>query len=138
MANLVVSTDDLSTFLGGQPVDIVRGQMMLDGAVALCSTIVSPLPDTAKLLVLSVAARPFANPQGVTAETVGPFNVSRPGGVYLTRAERLTLRALAGRGGAFSIDPTPAGAGEGLQPWDQNVTWLEGVPIADNYSSGPL
>jgi hypothetical protein len=136
MAALVLSTNDLSTFLGGQQLDINRAQMMLDGALALCSTIVTPVPDTAKLLVLSVAARPFANPQGVTAETVGPFNVQRPGGVYLTRAERSTLRTLAGRGGAFSVDPTPSTAGQGLQPWDTNTTWLEGVPVADNYSGG--
>jgi hypothetical protein len=74
--------------------------------------IVSPLPDGSDAIVLSAAARAFVNPTGVTAETVGPYSVQRPWpGVYLTKTERSSLRLLAGKAsGAFTIDPTPAGA----------------------------
>ena len=51
---------------------------------------------------------------------------------WLYSAEQRLLRLAAGHGGAFSIDPTPADAGQGLMPWDQNVTWLTGVPLAED------
>ncbi|MFC4512220.1 hypothetical protein [Streptomyces ehimensis] len=62
--------------------------------------------------MLSVAARAYANPQGIVAETVGPYSVQRPqAGLYMTRDERRSLKLMAGRGGAFTINPTPPGAG---------------------------
>lgn len=130
---LTVTPADLGTYLGDPNIDTARAQLMLDLTIDRCTMYVSPLPDTAKGLVLDVAASAYANPQGVAAETAGPFSVQRPKpGVSLTRAQLRDLRLLAGRGSAFSIDPTPSDAGQGLMPWDQNITWLDGVPLAED------
>jgi hypothetical protein len=53
-------------------------------------------------------------------------------GVSLTSANRRELRQLGGRGGAFSIDPTPVDAGAGLPVWNVNATYLDGVPGLDD------
>src|SRR5690606_9028776 len=107
---LEVSTDDLALMLG-TPVDEDPASLMIERAADLCRDIVSPLPDSAKGVILSAAARAYANPQGVTQETVGIYNVSRPwAGVYLTRAERAALKRAAGAGGAFSVDMMPSNA----------------------------
>jgi hypothetical protein len=85
-------------------------------------------PAVARAVILEAAARGYRNPQGLATEATGPYSASYrpPGGVYLTKDERRTLRQ-AGRGGAFSIDPTPVDAGTTLAPWDQNVWWPSGV-----------
>jgi hypothetical protein len=131
MTNLV-SAQDLATYLG-QDVDTARANMLLADAEALSLLIVNPIPAAGTAIIKSAAARAYLNPSGVTAETVGPVSYNRlPGGVWLSKDERRALMAMAGRGGAFTVDPTPADAGEGLQPWGQNVTWLDGVPIAED------
>lgn len=95
---------ELATYLGSG-VDQARADMLLSLAVDQCSAVVTPLPDEATAVVLSATARAYTNPAGVTQEGAGPFQVTRPSaGVYLTRAERSTLRRLAGGGNAFSID----------------------------------
>jgi hypothetical protein len=103
---------ELDTYLGTPGIDTVRATLILQLAQDLCETIATPLPDTAKGTVLDVAARAFPNPQNVTAESVGPFSVSHSsgfGGLYLSRANKATLRRLSGRGGAFSVDILPTG-----------------------------
>lgn len=134
MADLpFVTSDDLATFLGESSLDEARASLMLTLARQACEVYVSPLPDSALGVVLTVAARAYSSPTTATMETAGPFSVQRPaGGVYLTRTERQALKTLAGRGGAFSVDPTPADALQGLNPWNQNVTWLDGVPLAED------
>jgi hypothetical protein len=130
MPNLV-SAQNLATFLG-EDVDTARADMLLADAEGLCLDIVDPLPASAPALIRSVAARQYVNPTGVTTENIGPVGYSRPGGgVYLTRAEIAALRRSAGKGGAFTVDPTPVDAGVGLSAWDVNVTYLEGVPVVD-------
>lgn len=102
---MAVTTGDLSMYLG-VVVDEGRASLMLALAADLCSTIVSPLPDEARAVVLSCAARGYSNPQGVTYETTGPYSVQRPyPGLYLTRSERSALKRMAGVGGAFTINP---------------------------------
>ena len=104
------SVSDLQTFLGNSSIDSNRALMMLDGAYNLCSSIVTPLPETAAFVVLTVAARAFSNPEGITSETVGPFSVQRASaGLYLTKSDKATLRRLSGRKGAFSADTLPTG-----------------------------
>lgn len=104
------SVSDLETFIGTTGLDADRALMMIQGAYNRCSGIVSPLPDTAAEIVLGVAARAFANPEGVTSETVGPYSVQRPSnGLYLTKADKADLRRLAGTVTAFSIDTLPKG-----------------------------
>jgi len=109
VTDLVVSTDDLATFLGlTGNLDTARAQQLLDLAVDLCTAVVNPLPSTALAVVLSAAGRAYSNPTGVTTEAAGPFQVTRPSaGVYLTKSERSALRLLTGSGGAFSFDLLP-------------------------------
>jgi len=46
-------------------------------------------------------------------------------GLYLTKADKAALKSLAGRGGAFTVDPTPEAA-------DPSPSW----PIDDTYGPG--
>ena len=97
--------DELATYLGDSNIDQTRAALLLRLAESLAESIVAPLPDGAESVVLSASSRAYTNPEGLTSETIGPFNYQRPNGnVYLTREERRTLRRLAGGGGAFSID----------------------------------
>ena len=127
---------ELATYMG-VPVDSIdgdRANLMLSLAEDLCVSIVSPLPDTARTVVLAVAARAMVDTTGIRAVGLGSGQITfqgGSGGIYLSRGDIATLRRLAGAGGAFTVDPTPAGAGTGLPPWDQNVTWLEGMPLVE-------
>lgn len=122
---------DFGTYLGVNSAELneTRAVLILNLAIARCSAIVSPLPDAALGIVFDVAQRAYTNVTGASSEGVGPFSRALPSiGVSLTSANRRELRQLAGRGGAFTIDPTPADAGASLNTWDRNVTWLEGQP----------
>lgn len=125
--------DDLDTYLGlGGQIDRPRAWLMLDLAVARCTSILSPLPDSARGVVLDVAQRAYTNVVGATSESAGPFSQAMPSiGVSLTSANRRELRLMGGNGGAFSIDPTPADAGTRLSPWDLNRTVLGGDPLLE-------
>lgn len=111
MAYVAPEPDDLTTFLGSS-VDDARAQLILDIAETKAKLIADPLPDVAKGVVLSAAARVYSNPAQATSDTAGPFNVGRPfPSVFFTKAERSDIRRGAGQGGgAFTIDPTPADA----------------------------
>jgi hypothetical protein len=111
------TAEDLALYLGQDTIDGTRAEFLLDQALMLAASIVSPVPDTAKPVILAAAGRAYSNPQGVTQETVGPYSVQRPqAGLYFTRAEQAILKRLGGRGGAFTIDPAPADV-------DPDVTW---------------
>lgn len=116
MAFVQPTAEDLGLFLNLSEVDGARADLLIQQAVNLALTVVRPLPDEATAVVLSVAGRAYVNPQAVSYETIGPMSVQRPtgsGGLYLTRADKSALKAAAGRGGAYTVDPTPAGA----DPW---------------------
>lgn len=124
MAFTVPTAEDLALYLGLTEIDGARADLLIAQAVALCETVVRPLPEQATAVVLSVAGRAYVNPQAVTYETIGPMSVQRPqgsGGLYLTRADKAALKSAAGRGGAFTVDPTPASA-------DPTPTW---PPVID-------
>lgn len=124
MADPIATPDDMAAVLGST-VDNYRAITLLGLAQDLCSAIIDPLPVTARAVVIGVAARAYNNPTNAQQQTAGPYSVnfgSAGGGLYLTKQDRATLLRLAGRGGAFSIDPTPADAGRGLPWWDQNIT----------------
>lgn len=106
---LSVSADDLATFLG-TAVDTDRAEKLISLATTLAATVVSPLPDAAESVVLSMAARGYVNPQGNTTETVGNWSATGMGGIFLMHGERKTLRSLAGGVGAFSVDTAPCGS----------------------------
>lgn len=136
MPDPIATPDDLAAVLGAT-VDWGRAVTLLDLAQELCTTVIDPVPNNARSVVLGVAVRAYSNPQNLVSEGASPFSVNygtAAGGLYLTRQDRATLLRLAGRGGAFTIDPTPVDAGQGMAPWDENVTWLEGVPLAEDQS----
>lgn len=128
MAFVVPTAEDLGLYLGLDEVQGARADLLIAQAVSLCEAVVKPLPDGAAAVVLSAAARAYTNPQGATYETIGPMSVQRPqssGGLYLTKAEKTALKSMAGRGGAFTVDPTPEDA-------DPSPTY----PIDDTYGAG--
>lgn len=123
MAFIPPTVEQLGLFLGLDEIDGDRADLLINTAISLCQTIVKPLPEGAESVVLSVAGRAYVNPQQVSYETIGPMSVQRPsgsGGLYLTKADKSALKSLAGRGGAFTVDPTPTTA-------DPSPTW----PIED-------
>lgn len=119
MAFVAPTAEQLGLYLGLPEIEGARADLLIEQAVALAETVVRPLPDQATAVVLSVAGRAYVNPQQVSYETIGPMSVQRPsgsGGLYLTKADKAALKALAGRGGAFTVDPTPETA-------DPSPTW---------------
>lgn len=126
---VTVTSDDLGVYLGTE-VDNDRATQLIELATALCSSILSPVPDTAKPVVLSVAARAYVNPQAVQQQSVGPYQVSyggsqysgSVGGLYLTRKDEATLRRLGGGGGAFDVDLLADFDTTGLEVPDETTT----------------
>lgn len=134
MAFTPPTVEQLGLFLGLEEIDGDRADLLINSALALCQTIVKPLPEGAEAVVLSVAGRAYVNPQQVSYETIGPMSVQRPsgsGGLYLTKADKSALKSLAGRGGAFTVDPTPATA-------DPSPTWPVDAVTGwqDDYEAG--
>lgn len=128
MAFVPPTAEQLALYLGLEEIAGDRADLLIEQATALAQSVVKPLPDEATAVVLSVAARAYVNPQQVSYETIGPMSVQRPtgsGGLYLTKADKAALKSLAGRGGAFTIDPTPETA-------DPSPSW----PVDDSYGPG--
>jgi len=128
------TVEQLGLFLGLGEIDGNRADLLIESAVSLCQTIVKPIPEGAEAVVLSVAGRAYVNPQQVSYETIGPMSVQRPsgsGGLYLTKNDKAALKSLAGRGGAFTIDPTPVTA-------DPSPTWPvdEYTGFAEDFEAG--
>ncbi|MFL6096067.1 MAG: hypothetical protein ACJ71Y_11515 [Blastococcus sp.] len=133
MAFIPPTAEELGLFLDLQEIDGNRADFLIDKAISLCQTVVKPLPDGADSVVLSVAGRAFVNPGQATYETIGPMSVQRPsgsGGLYLTKADKSALKSLAGRGGAFTVDPTPSTA-------DPSPTWpIDDAGFVDEFEPG--
>lgn len=141
MSQTIATASDLDTYLGlSGAIDTARASLLLDLAFDKCSAIVTPVPTTAKGLLLEVAGRAYTNPSSAHSLNLGsagaafgaPSSSTGIGGLYLSKANKSELRRLAGRGGAYTFDPTPADAGQGLMPWEQNVTWFGNVPLAED------
>ncbi|MEV0917837.1 hypothetical protein AB0I93_26715 [Streptomyces sp. NPDC049967] len=119
MVFVAPTAEQLGMYLGLPEIDGDRADLLIQQAVALAESVVKPLPDQATAITLSVAGRAYVNPQQVSYETIGPMSVQRPsgsGGLYLTKADKAALKSFAGRGGAFTVDPTPTTA-------DPSPTW---------------
>jgi hypothetical protein len=133
MSFIPPTAEELGLFLDLQEIDGNRADFLITKAISLCETVVKPLPEGADSVVLSVAGRAFVNPGQVSYETIGPMSVQRPtgsGGLYLTKADKSALKSLAGRGGAFTVDPTPATA-------DPSPTWpVDDAGFADEFEPG--
>jgi hypothetical protein len=127
------TVEQLGLYLGLDEILGDRADLLLATATALCKTVVSPLPEGAEAVVLSVAGRAYVNPQQVSYETIGPMSVQRPtgsGGLYLTKADKSALKSLAGRGGAFTVDPTPASA-------DPSASWpIDDAVFVEDFEAG--
>lgn len=113
----IATTGDLATFMG-VTVDETRAQQMLDIIEADAASIVSPLPASAMGVILTAAARALPNPSGTASMSAGGSSASwAPGGLYLTRSERMTLRRLAGKGGgAFTVNVAPNAGQDYIDP----------------------
>lgn len=126
MAFTVPTAEELGLYLDLPEVNGTRADYLIQQAINLALAVVNPLPDGAEAVVMTAAGRAYTNPSGATYETIGPMSVQRPrAGLYLTKAEEKTLKLLAGRGGAFTVDPTPADA-------DPSPTWI----MDDTYGPG--
>lgn len=110
-----VTTDDLALYLNDGNINVARAQKMIDRAMTLCESIVSPLPDAAAVVVERVAGRGY-----VTTTTVRNAQLAAAGspmggpgaagGVWLSRTDKADLRRLGGgSGGSFTIDLLPQG-----------------------------
>ncbi|MBD9721990.1 hypothetical protein PV755_09630 [Streptomyces caniscabiei] len=133
MAFIPPTVEQLGLYLGLNEIDGNRADLLIASAIALSQTIVKPLPEGAEAVVLSVAGRAYVNPQQVSYETIGPMSVQRPsgsGGLYLTKSDKSALKSLAGRGGAFTVDPTSATA-------DPSPTWpIDDAGFTDEFEPG--
>ncbi|WP_435597042.1 hypothetical protein [Streptomyces anulatus] len=133
MAFVSPTAEQLGMYLGLPEIDGDRADLLIQQAVSLAESVVKPLPVQATAVVLSVAGRAYVNPQQVSYETIGPMSVQRPtgsGGLYLTKADKAALKSLAGRGGAFTVDPTPASA-------DPSPTWpVDEIFFGDEFAPG--
>ena len=134
MAFIPPTAEQLGLYLGLDEIQGDRADLLIQTAIGLCQTVVKPLPGGAEAVVLSVAGRAYVNPQQVSYETIGPMSVQRPqgsGGLYLTKSDKSALKSLAGRGGAFTVDPTPETA-------DPSPTWLvdDFSVFADDFEEG--
>jgi hypothetical protein len=108
----IATYSDLELFmgLGTATIDQNRATLILGLAQDLCEAILTPLPTTAKTVVLSVAARGFSNPTGALTETTGPYTVQRgPVALTLYKSDRAHLRRLMPNRGGFSIETLSAG-----------------------------
>lgn len=123
------TSDDLGLLIG-QDVDTDRAEFILTHLGNLAQAYVSPLTDAAWSVVLLAAVRLYTNASGANQSTIGPesagFTVA---GVNFTKAERAQLKMFGGKGGAFTIDPTPEDAGYELpsylypEEWDEVEDW---------------
>lgn len=131
MGMVEVTPADLATYLG-LPADTIneaRATMLIDDAVNQALAIVKiadgstyeDLPTGADSIIRAAAGRLYLNPAGATSEAVGHYSVTRPAasGSMFSKAEKRSLRLLAGGGGAFSIDLMPPDIAESLgeMPW---------------------
>lgn len=120
----VATPDDLRVVLDADSdsFDTDRAALILRLAQDLCETIVNPLPIAARGVVVGVAMRAFVNPQqahdirlgsaGIGFGASGGAGAGIIGGLYLSRADKATLRRMNGQGGAYSIDMLPTGINE--------------------------
>lgn len=126
----LATIDDVTARLGTMP-DLAMAAAFLDDASELvraetgrdwvdeAGELVDPLPPSVVVVTARAAARALRNPAEVTQQTAGPFSVTHPSGVYLTRAEQKIL-ARVGRPqiGTLSTTRGPIETGDITVPVD--------------------
>ena len=103
---------ELGVYLGRADLDTDRAELILQLAHDLCETITTPMVAEGKGVELAVAARAYTNVSSAHQAGIGSAQVSYGapnssvgiGGLFLSKSDIRTLRRLAGRTGAFSVD----------------------------------
>ncbi len=113
MSDPLIDPSELATYLKDPNIDEARAELMISLAQAECESILSPLPTTARNVVMRVAARGYltvlSTRQVQTANAGDPYAGVENGCVDLRREDVISLRRLSGGGGgAFSVDLLPA------------------------------
>ena len=112
MSTPLATPDELGVYLGESISSTdPRAMLLLQLAHDRCETFVSPVPDEAKGIELSVAARAYTNVTSAHQVSLGSGGVSfgaqnsqvGVGGLYVSASEQRDLRRMAGRSGAFSV-----------------------------------
>lgn len=117
MSTPLATPTELGTYLGETiaPAD-ARATLILQLAHDLCESVVAPVPTLAKGVELAIAGRAWTNVTSARQASLGSASISfgasfggenssvAVGGLYLSRSEKSTLRRLAGRAGAFTIN----------------------------------
>lgn len=114
MSDPLAIPDDLGVYLG-RTVDDDRARMFLQLAHDRMEMYVKPVPEEAKGIELSIAARAYTNVTSAHQMSLGSGNVSfgamntnmGVGGLYVSKSEQRDLRRLAGRTGAFQVNMAP-------------------------------
>jgi hypothetical protein len=133
VGSVVVTADDvISRWVGSNPPDLVAVGAFIEDASTLVrfefpdieARIDADLDDggvpseQVRLVIVRVVLRALRNPDNVRSRSDGPFSTTyagdNPGDLWLTDDERAMLSGQRRTGGrAFTVDPTPAGAGTG-------------------------
>lgn len=115
----IVTPADLGVYLDLEiAADDARAQMLIDDAIEQALSIVTVgdvpetgptetnLPSGSASVIRAAVARLWLNPEAITQESAGSFSYSRPAasGSMFSKAEVASLRRLAGRSSAFSVD----------------------------------
>jgi hypothetical protein len=107
----IATPSDLGVYLK-TTVDTEQATAFLEAAQQRCEAVISPLPATAKWVVVGVAARGYNNPTSAHQAGIGSAQVSYGapnssvgiGGMFLSKEDVKTLRRLGGRTGTFTVD----------------------------------
>lgn len=130
MSTPLATPTELGVYLGETIVsNDPRATLVLQLAHDLCETVVAPVPTLGKGVELGVAARAYNNVTSAHQMSLGSASVSfgaqnssvGVGGLYLSKSDKATLRRLAGRSGAFSVDMLPAPVPPTVVPVVSNV-----------------
>jgi hypothetical protein len=126
MSDPLVDPSDLGTYLSDDKINQDRALLMIGLAQELCESVVADLPDTARGVVLRVAARAYTTTlvsrKGQMQDAGSPYG-GGGAGLCLTDEDVVDLRRITGSGGAFSIDLLPADYAVVLPPWDVSPGW---------------
>lgn len=122
-----VTPTDLGLYLNDAEIKPDRAELMINLATSECLTVIDPLPDPARVVVLRVAARGYttamsAARQNQLAAAGSPIPLGG-GGIYLTKMDKADLRRNSGTGGAFSVNLLDGYQGPPYLPvWDAGIT----------------
>jgi hypothetical protein len=87
------------------------------------------VPDPVQQATLNIARRVYLAPDdNVTAETTGPYSVTRSGGLWLSSTDRMLLAGYRRGGGHQSVSPDSLST---LWYWNDALIPVAGQPEAD-------